>query len=80
MTIEQLTLELEERHKVDLENAKRIDRLTEQLNSALQTINTIRREVESVNGRYSHPDLLERAVCIAFDNIRGHLSNFGGKK
>jgi len=34
----------------------------------------IKAQCDSVNGKYTHPDLLEMAVCRAFDNIRALLT------
>jgi hypothetical protein len=45
------------------------------LAAANALLDLIRHEVESVNGKYVHPDQLEQAVCGAFDRIRAHLAS-----
>lgn len=54
--------------------ARRICEAMNERDELLALVAAIRNETESVNGKYSHPDLLEQAVCTAFDNIRAHLA------
>lgn len=72
--VERLRAELDDTLTLGHGLDSRLTATEERLAAANALVDAIRREAESVNGKYAHPDLLERAVCIAFDNIRAHLA------